>query len=166
MPYPCPKTRPLRWLDRGRGRQAVPLRSKSREQSQNIYENKGQRQKVEQARRRRVEEQQPTAKPLTGPVSAWGSTGCGSPSRPRGIEAQPGSEARRAGRKNVAHGGRWCEEIRKVSSGAKRRIFAVSRGLTTYEQLQRSFAEFILSELRRFFASLRMTSEGLRMTGG
>jgi hypothetical protein len=32
------------------------------------------------------------------------------------------------------------------------------------KQLHRSFAEFILSALRRFFASLSMTSEGLRMT--
>ena len=29
----------------------------------------------------------------------------------------------------------------------------------------RFFTEFILSEKRRFFASLRMTGEGLRMTG-
>jgi hypothetical protein len=33
------------------------------------------------------------------------------------------------------------------------------------KQLPRFFAEFTLSQLRRFFASLRMTGEGLRMTG-
>ena len=32
------------------------------------------------------------------------------------------------------------------------------------KQLPRFFAEFTLSQLRRFFASLRMTGEGLRMT--
>jgi hypothetical protein len=32
------------------------------------------------------------------------------------------------------------------------------------DELPRCFADFTLNELRRFFASLRMTSEALRMT--
>jgi hypothetical protein len=39
-----------------------------------------------------------------------------------------------------------------------------SNALEVEQQLQRCFAEFTLSELRGFFASLGMTSEGLSMT--
>ena len=44
---------------------------------------------------------------------------------------------------------------------AKRRISAVVFFSATCEELQGCFGEFTLSELRGFFASLRMTSEGL-----
>ena len=46
----------------------------------------------------------------------------------------------------------------------RRRVGSWLLDSPVYGELERCFAEFTLSELRRFFASLRMTGEGLEMT--